>query len=411
MANQKTTELRRLLSNEAAAGDLIPIVDVSELTIAPTGETKAITAQDFAGWMLSSGILDLQTPYQSGQTSNGLYFSSATTPNGDKNLYCYTPFPALGTNFSIFVRGFVPSTRPVDPSSIHRVLFGAGTSYDSVGETADSAYIAVVNDDLVGYVSDGTSTSQAVVTNFFINNKDRVFGACLTKNSSGDVKLIVNGEYIASSSGGPTTINSSHIVMGNGQATETNLECTIYEAQVFNAALTATGSAQLFFGGSNYSHPNLIASYTPENLFAGPTQWLDSKGNRHLLLPTEGARATNPTKKFILNFYTTGSCYLGNGEKRDVLPEKYFLTSCVVESSLKPLISIGSSASMSPVSASGTGSWWDNRVPFTSASYGVNPLGLLALGAGHLDRSLYVAYSGSLTEAPCTFSFEGYIRV
>jgi hypothetical protein len=361
--------------------------------------------------MASSGLLSLQTPYQSGQTSNGLYFSSGTTPAGNQNLYCYTPFQSLGSNFSLYVRAFVPSNRPVDPSSVHRVLFGGGASYSSVGETANSAYIAVVDNDLVGYVFDGTTTRQATVSNFFLNNPDRVFGACLTKNSSGDLKLIVNGEYVASASGGPATINSSYLVMGNGQASETNLECIIYEAQVFNAALTATGSAQLFYGGSNYSHTNLIASYTPENLFAGPTQWLDSKGSKHMLLPTAGAHATNPTKKFTLNFYTTSSGYLGDGTNRNVLPEKYFLTSCVVESSLKPLIAVGSSASISPVSASGTGSWWDNRVPFTSASYGVNPLGLLALGAAHADRSIYVAYSGSLTNAPCTFSFDGYIRI
>lgn len=409
--NQKITSLRRLLSNEIASGDLVPIVDVSDLTVSPTGETKATTAQNLASWMVSSGLISLQTPYQSGQTSNGLYFNSGTTPAGNQNLYCYTPFPALGTNFSLYVRAFVPSTRPVDVSAIHRVLLGAGTSYSAVGETANSAYIAVVNNDLVGYVFDGTTTKQAVVSNFFTNNPDKVFAACLTKNSSGDLKFIVNGEYIASASGGPATINSSHLVMGNGQASETNLECIIYEAQVFNAALTVTGSAQLFYGGSNYSHPNLIASYTPENLFAGPTQWLDSKGSRHMLLPTAGAYATNPTKKFTLNFYTTGSGYLGDGTKRNILPEKYFLTSCVVESTYKPLIAVGSSASMSPVSASGTGSWWDNRVPFTSASYGVNPLGLLALGAAHADRSIYVAYSGSITDAPCTFSFDGYIRI
>lgn len=411
MSNQKITALRKLLSNEIASGDLLPIVDVSDLTVSPTGETKATTAQNLASWMVASGIIDLQTPYQSGQTSNGLYFNPSTTPGTDPNLHCYTPFPALGTNFSLYVRAFVPSTRPVDGSAVHRVLFGAGTSYSDVQQAGNSAYIAVVQNNLVGYVYDGVTVKQAVVSDFFVNNKDKVFGACLTKNSAGDLKLIVNGEYIASASGGPADIDSSYLVMGNGSSTNSNLECTIYEAQVFNAELTETGSAQLFFGGSNHSNPNLIASYTPENLFAGPTQWLDSKSARHMLLPVAGAHATNPTKKFTLSFYTTSSGYLGDGTKRNVLPEKYFLNSCIVETNYKPLIAVGSSASMSPASASNTGSWWDNRVPFTSASYGVNPLGLLALGSVHPDRSIYVAYSGSLTEAPCTFSFDGYIRI
>lgn len=411
MSNQKITSLRRLLSNEIASGDLLPIVDVSDLVVSPTGETKATTAQSLASWMVSSGLIDLQMPYQANQTSNGLYFSSGTTPNGDDNLYCYTHFPALGTNFSLYVKAFVPSTRPVDGGAINRVLFGAGTSPSNVGGAFNSAYIGVVQNDLVGYIADGSSTTQVTVSNFFLNNSDKVFGACLTKDSSGFVKLIVNGEYLASGSGAPANVLSSHLVMGNGLPTDTNLECTIYEAQVFNAALSTTGSAQLFYGGSNYSNANLIAAYTAENLGPGPTQWLDSKGSNHLLIPTSGARATNPTKRFTLNFYTTSSGYLGNGTKRDVLPSNYFLTSCVVESSDKPLIAVGSSASMSPISASGTGSWWDNRVSFTSASYGVNSLGILALGAGHSDKSIYVAYSGSITNAPCTFSFDGFVRI
>lgn len=411
MSNQKITSLRRLLSNEIASGDLLPIVDVSDLVVSPTGETKATTAQSLASWMVSSGLIDLQMPYQANQTSNGLYFDSSVTPNGDENLYCYTPFLPVGTNFSLYVKAFVPSTRPVDPGATNRVLFGVGPSFSSVGGALDSAYIGVVQNDLVGYIADGASSTQITVTDFFLNNSDRVFGACLTKDSSGFVKLIVNGEYVASGSGAPSFVGNSYLVMGNGLPTDTNLECTIYEAQVFNTALSITGSKQLFYGGSNNSHPNLVVSYTSENLNPGPTQWLDSKGFNHLLIPISGARATNPNKKFTLSFYTTASGYLGNGTKRDILPSNYFLTSCVVESSDKPLIAVGSSASISPISASGTGSWWDNRVAFTSASYGVNSLGILALGAGHADKSLYVAYSGSITNAPCTFSFDGFIRV
>lgn len=411
MSNQKITSLRRLLSNEIASGDLLPIVDVSDLVVSPTGETKATTAQSLASWMVSSGLIDLQIPYQAAQTSNGLYFDSGVTPNGDDNLYCYTPFPSLGTNYSLYVKAFVPSTRPVDGGSINRVLFGAGTSPSTVGGAMDSSYIGVVQNDLVGYIANSATTLQVTVSDFFLNNSDKVFSACLTKDASGYVQFIVNGEYMASGSGAPSNVLSSHLVMGNGLATDTNLECIIYEAQVFNTALSITGSKQLFYGGSNNSHPNLIASYTPENLNPGPSQWLDSKNARHLLIPTSGASATNPNKKFTLNFYTTGSGYLGNGTKRDILPSNYFLTSCVVESSDKPLIAVGSSASMSPISASGTGSWWDNRVAFTSASYGVNSLGILALGAGHVDRSIYVAYSGSITNAPCTFSFDGFVRI
>lgn len=410
MSNQKITELRQLSSINASAGDLLPIVDVSEITISPTGETKAITAQNLTSWMANSGILDLQTPYRATQTSNGLYFDPSIAPNGNQNLYCYTPSANLGNAFSIYVRGFVPSTR-VTVGGLHRVIFGGGDTYSSVVQSGNSAYIAVVDNDLIAYVNDTYENITLTVSNFFLNNQDRVFGACLTKNGA-DLKFIVNGEYVASSSTGPAnSINNTYLVMGNGHATANNMECIIYEAQVFSSALTTTGSAQLFFGGAYNAHQTLVNSYTSDNLFAGPTQWLDSKGNRHLLIPTNGASATNPSKRFNLNFYCTSSGFLGNGTERNVLPQKYLLTSCVVESDFKPLISVGSTSSMSPVSASGTGSWWDNRVPFTSASYGVNPLGILALGAGHSDRTLYVAYSGSLLNAPCTFSFEGFVRI
>lgn len=411
MSNQKITSLRRLLSNEIASGDLLPIVDVSDLVVSPTGETKATTAQSLTNWMVSSGLINLQMPYQAAQTSNGLYFSSGTTPNGNNNLYCYTKFPSLGTNYSLYIRAFVPSTRPVDGGAINRVLFGGGTSPSNVGGALNSSYIGVVQNNLVGFIADATTTFQVSVPNFFLTNSNKVFGACLTKDASGYVQFIVNGVEVTNASGAPSTVSSTHLVMGNGLPTDTNLECIIYEAQVFNTALSVTGSQQLFYGGSNRSHPNLIASYTPENLNPGPTQWLDSKGSHHMLLPTAGASATNPTKRFSLNFYITSSGYLGDGSERIVLPENYFLTSCVMESTEKPLIAVGSTASISPVSASGTGSWWDNRVAFTSASYGVNSLGLLALGAGHVDRSLYVAYSGSITDAPCTFSFDGFVRV
>lgn len=410
MSNQKITELRQLSSVDVAAGDLLPIVDVSDMTISPTGETKKITTQNLTSWMASSGILDLQTPYRATQTSNGLYFDPSVAPNGNQNLYCYTPFSTLGNAFSIYTRAFVPSTR-VGVGGLHRILFGVGDTYSSVVQSGNSAYIAVVDDDLIAYVNDTYTNVTLTVSNFFLNNKDRVFGACLTKDGA-NLKFVVNGEYVASSSSGPSNpINNTYLVMGNGHATANNMECIVYEAQVFSSALTTTGSAQLFFGGAYNAHQTLIASYTSDNLFAGPSQWLDSKGNKHLLIPTSGASATNPSKKFNLNFYCTSSGFLGNGTVRNVLPEKYIITSCVVETDFKPLIAVGTTSSISPVSASGTGSWWDNRVPFTSASYGVNPLGILALGAAHSDRSLYVAYSGSLLTAPCTFSFEGFVRI
>jgi hypothetical protein len=275
---------------------------------------------------------------------------------------------------------------------------------------ANSAVIGILDDHLYGQITDGVSTDTLYVANFFTNNKNKVFGVSIGKNTIGDFKLVVNGGYIISSSGGATYgIANEYLSMGCGRDDSFNIEATIYEAHVFNGLLTDSASAELFYGGSNFGDIQLIASYIPNNLTQSPGQWLDSKGNHHILLSTTGSNSTNPKKDFSLRFYATASSYLGDGYPRDVLPENYVLTSCVVESDYKPLLAIGSTSTPSVTGSSGTGSWYDNRVPFTSASYGVNDMGLLALGVAHPDRTLYVAFSGS--EYPCTFSFEGYIRL
>lgn len=417
MSNQRTTQLNRLYANEVADADRIPIVDVSATGSGPTGETKGIFAKDLGTWMVDSGVLDLSIPFQASQTSNGLWFDEGVQPNDELDKYCYTPYPPLGTEFTLYVRAFVPSTI-VEEDNAHRVLFGVGPSATLIAGEAESAYIGIewngIGYDLIGGVNDGTNNKTARLENFFTSHSiDRVFGAALTKDSSNDVTLVANGTHVNTVSSGPVTINNSYLVMGCGQnMTHKNINCTIYEAHVFDSALDQTKLEQLFYRGSNVSQTGIISSYTPENLNPGPTQWLDSVNSYHLLLPVVGARATNPNKKFNLSFRTSASGFLGHPDgtlERDILPAKYILTSCVVESSFKPLICVGTSSSLAPVSASGTGSWQDNRVPYTSASYGVNPLGIVSLGAAHPLRAIYVGF-GSSSEAPCTFSFEGYVR-
>lgn len=409
MSNQRTTQLNKLLANEVASGDLLPIIDVSQLQAGPTGETKAITAANFGNWIASSGILDLQAQYQASQTANGLHFSRSTNPGGDINKYCYTEFPSLGSEFTLYTRASVADNNDFTDTS-HRVIFGAGPSNTLVGGEAESAYIGISGYDLVGVVKDSTTTKVLTIIDYFQSGSNRVFGASLSKDMSGVVKFVVNAEYVVTASGGPASIASSYLVMGCGQddISHENIELIVYEAHVFNSVLSDASISRLFYAGANSAIPGVIASYTSENLNPGPTQWLDSVGTRHLLIPTVGASATNPEKKFNLNFQINSAGYLGNGNARVILPEKYVLTSCIVESPAKPLVAVGSSDAVPPVSASGTGSWYDNRVPFTSASYGVNPLGLLSLGVAHSDRTLYVAFSSSA--APCTFSFEGYVR-
>jgi hypothetical protein len=278
--------------------------------------------------------------------------------------------------------------------------------------TSNSATIGIVDDSLYAYVEDGVGTYAYVeATNFFQTYTERAFVAGLTKGLSGMVTLFINGVAYASSSGTGllSSINNVKVVMGNGRLSINNIKCTIYDAHIFNYAVTEDLARNMFYRGVDTTDSGLIASYNSNTLNGGPTQWLDCVGSNHLLIPVSGAKATSPGKRFILSFPVSGtSQYLGDGSARDVLPAKYVITSCLVESGGKPLLSVGSSNAVAPVSASGTGSWDNNRVALVSASYGVNPIGLLALGAAHADRSIYVFFSASA--APCTFSFDGYIR-
>jgi hypothetical protein len=402
-----------MTAGQVAAGDLIPIIDV-DATTSPTGESKAITAAGLSDWLANSGILDANLPFQGFQTSNGLYFDETVEPTGDINKYCYAPFQNLGDDFTLYVRGFIPSDSVKYAG--HRTIFGVGQHPATVALTPPHALIAMDGDNLVGVVNDNLDPpAHLTVPGFFASggfsgSADKAFSVCLTKNSIGDVRLYVNGTYSVLTATSISSITNTYLTMGCGHngGGVPNINCTIYEAHVFDVALTSAQVMQLFYRGASKLQSGSIASYNPENLNPGPTQWLDSVGNKHLLLPTVGASATNPDRTFNLCFTATASGYLGDATERVVLPNKYVLTSCVVESPGKPLLSVGTSDLVSPVSSSGTSSWNDNRVPLTSASYGVNPLGLLPLGVAHVEKTIYVAFSGSAS--PCTFSFEGYVR-
>ena len=407
MSNQKTTQLRQLLSTEVQPGDWVPIVDVSENT-SPTGETKKISAVELATYIVSGGLLNISMPYQGWDSANGLAFDD-TVPASD-NERCYGTISSLGANYTLAVRAYVPSTFSTDAG--YRVLFGVGVGNQIADAlAAHSAYIGIENNNLIAVVTNGAGSVVVLTyTNFFSLHTERTFNAVMTKDAGGDLSLYINGEFWSTVSGASASTSNTNVVMGNGRgAPHENVQCTIYEAHIFNSVLSADTIRNMFYRGVDTTDSNLVASYNSNTLNGGPTQWLDCVGSNHLLLPTLGAKATNPGKRFILSFPISGtSQYLGNGNQRNVLPAKYVITSCLVESAGKPLLSVGTTDALPPVSASGTGSWCNNRVALVSASYGVNPIGLLALGAAHADRSIYVYFSASA--APCTFSFDGYIR-
>lgn len=407
MANQKTTELRTLTSNNVSNGDWIPIVDVSELT-SPTGETKKISTKDLAEYVVSGGFANYAVPQHGYQNSNGLSFAPYFAPQEDNNEYCYGNISSVGSNFALTVRAFIPSDADLSETG-SRILFGVGSELIGMAESGSRAFIGVQSSSLIAYVNDGAGTEKIIeYTDFITKFPDRAFDATISKTYDGKFLFYVNAELVGQLTGIPGSINSSYVTMGNGQyLNHWNINCVIYEAHIFNTALTGTQIRQNYYGGVRNTDSTLAASYRPENLNPGPTQWLDSVGDSHLILPMEGAEATSPTKQFGLIFFNDGtSGYLGNGTQRPILPENYVLTDAFVYSPGAPCLSIGTSEVPAYEGASGIDSFNNNRVPLVSASYGRNVLPLLELGVAHTSRSLYVFYSASA--APCTFSFQGY---
>ena len=112
--------------------------------------------------------------------------------------------------------------------------------------------------------------------------------------------------------------------------------------------------------------------------------------------------------------YTTSTSSWWSGNAGDVLPDGYVITSIVVETTDSPIVSIGTSMIPPSVGSSITGSWYDNRVYPTSASYsGKNYLEVYNYGAVHHLRSVYVQFyntSGvAITDGSlCTFTIDGF---
>lgn len=404
--NQKTTQLNNLLQNNIVFGDLIPIVDVTA-TSSPTGETKHVQVGNLAIY-LSDVISPTYSPYQ---VSNGLWFDENVVGNSSTTT-CYSPFVSLGTasnaphNFTLSVRASFPSSHSV-VTSTPRIIFGVGPSPVNSAAQPNSAYIGQKNNDLIGSFNDPSYTVTATIPNFFINYADKTVHITLV-NSSGYPTFYINGvaQPFILTSNVPTSsflsgISSSYIMMTQGASTN-NVACAIYDAQVWYRALNSSASLDAFFSGPK-DDSTMLASYVSDNI--NYSQWLDAKNSYHLLLPNTGSTIMSPRKEFNLRFFATASGYLGDGTVRPILPQNYVMTSAVVSSSAKPLLSIGSTSATPITGSCGTGSFYNNRVPWTSASYGINELTLLTTGISHPDQTIYVNMASA---SYCAFDFQGY---
>jgi hypothetical protein len=405
MSNEKIPKLTRLGYDEVAPNDLFPIVDINGIT-SLTGESKAITVTGSVGTMASGGFFHWTVPSFGFQTANGLAFKSGYTPAGNANLYCYGTFPALTSGYSLVARFYVPTASFVT-SSLQRAFLGVGASFSDIAAYYNnSTYIGIEGYDLIAY-ADGMYP-EIRLSGFFTGSSNQAIQAIFSVDASGSTALYLDGTLVASSGTANPTLSTTHIGLGNGNPSAPNIACTIFGAAVYNSSIGAAKAKEIFFTGPRQSDPDLISLYTGVNLNPGPTQWLDSCGGNHILLPTSGALATNPDTEFHLRFKNSGaSGFLGNGNNRAVLPDNYVLTECFMYSSGSPVLSVGSTPAIPSMSSSGIYSWNDNRVPLVDALFNRNNLPMVDFGRVHTDKSLYVFYSASA--APCTFSFEGYV--
>ena len=406
MPNSKTTQLRKISGSLLVYGDLVPLVNDQLVETSPTGETTAVYLGNLAQYAITTAYAETCSVEDRYQKAKGLTFDQTITPSGDQNLYCYGELNNTTTQFSLVSRIFFPETLVTQSNS--RVIFGIGDSYSDLVNGQNSAYIGTEHDDIFGYFSDGITFKKIVFNDFLSNYKNRVVDTVLTRDSYGTLNFYINGKYIGSLSGSATQISSSYLVMGNGTSDLSNVGCTICEAHYFSASLSQPKIKSIFESRVKNSDQYLVSSFMHENLNSGPSQWLDSKGQNHILLPISGAYSTHPTTKFKLILKNDGtSGFLGNGTQRDVLPKNYVLTDVFAYSSGFPRLSIGSTSASASYGENKIYSSINNRVEFTTLTHNRNPLTLNEFGVAHTDRSLYVYYTSSA--APTTFVFQGYV--
>lgn len=415
MSNQKATELRRIYRNQLSRADLVSLVDVSSL-ISPTGENVSMTIGDFLGAVSDLNLLDVADSLRAPRAiSTGLHFLGNTMPGTETSKKAIAKHEYVsGTDLFIGARVVLPKDQTVITATDHRVIFGLTTAPNGdASRKGNSAYIAIASSSLVGYVAGNTGDlpTSIVRSNNFIDTYGNSTTFVGVSKQGATMSLYIGANCVASGVldvSGSIFPSGSQLtaVMGNGTTGSLNLDVIIGEAIVLNHAVTENEIGLLAAGCATPNMTGITSLYTEKNLNPIPSQWLDSVGENHILLPVDGAVTINTAPNFKLSFSVTSSDYLGGQGLRNVLPENSVLTHCILTSDGKPLLSVGTSDLIPPVSASATGSWVNNVVPFVSASYGVNNLNIASLGATHESKSLYVHFSASA--APCKLALYGF---
>lgn len=365
--------------------DLVPISDVLDMS-APMGVTKKIAVGSLNEY---SAMLNINKP------NNGLMFD-ALVPGSDINNHCYAEAPSLGTDYTISARISISPYPKNKPTTQDKVIVGATDSVINSAGRSNSAYIGVNGIDLVFVIG----SSRIVYPSFLIQFSRCQSTVTLTRSSDGEAVAYVNAipmnnwpTPITSFSGTPI-VNNGYYILGGGVSNQPNLDMVVYEASVYGREISPDEAARLYTRKNPTT--GLRSWYRSRSISDGPTQWLDSVGGSHFLLPLNGSKAMNPDKEFHLRFHSTSSGYLGNGTHRAILPVGYVLNNCFMYSNGSTGLSLGTDAN-----------YFADRVAATSTSDVRTSFQLLLGGEAHESRSIYVKYDSF--SSPCTFSFDGYI--
>jgi hypothetical protein len=356
MADTKITALTAISTVDPAV-DVLPIVDVSDTTMAASGTTKKITSNQILG---AGGTATLASATITGAATVGTTFgvtgastftgaatfNGAATLNGNTTLgdaqtdtstinaqltarqgefpsavraaasdYAAVTFDgataltritsgcqSIGTgDFSIWVRARIPTTNP-SASFIYAAIGNSSASgFDSTGSfiISQEAGGAI---QVSGYVA-GVFTIAMAVNGLVANYGGQIVDIVLTRVTSGGTTtatLYINGASVATSTAAvvATSVTSNYFHVGASAGGQCNTR--IFRSVVFNRALSAADVVELITIGVNpadqWGTQTQVVGFNPAVLNGGfETNSLNASGTWSVVVPSGTGTGTIDT--------------------------------------------------------------------------------------------------------------------